>query len=129
MASETRVLYNGQCPICSAEIAQYRRVARRDGLDVAFDDLSHTDLARYGVDTDTAARRLHVLKDGEVHAGFEAFLVLWQDLPRMRWLARALSLPGLKHMASLIYDVLLAPALYARHRRRQRQCAGPDGSA
>ena len=35
-----------------------------------------------------AAKRLHVRKNGQVYDGIPAFIALWQDMPRYRWLAR-----------------------------------------
>jgi predicted DCC family thiol-disulfide oxidoreductase YuxK len=119
--ARTCVLYNGQCPICAREIDVYRREAQTRGLPLAFDDLHDTDLARWGVDADAARRRLHVLVDGRVLSGVPAFLALWAALPRWRWLARLVGLPGLRHLAAIVYDRALAPALYAMDvRRRQR---------
>jgi len=119
--TETAVLYNGECPICSREIAQYRRAAADADLPLRFDDLHAADLAAWGVTPDDARRRLHVLRDGRVVAGVPAFLALWQALPGWRWLARVVGLPGVRHVAALVYDHVLAPVLYAMDRRRRRR--------
>ncbi|MEM8822749.1 MAG: DUF393 domain-containing protein [Pseudomonadota bacterium] len=116
---EMRVLYNASCPVCRFEIDHYRKVAARDGLPVRFDDLNGPERAAWGIDADTAARRLHVLEDGHVLSGFPAFLALWSEMPRMRWVARVLGLPGLRHGMSLLYDYVGAPLLYRAHLRRQ----------
>ncbi|MEM7709357.1 MAG: DUF393 domain-containing protein [Pseudomonadota bacterium] len=116
--SETRVLYNADCPVCRFEIDHYRKVAARDGLPARSDDLTGRARAAWGIDADAAARRLHVLKDGQVLSGFPAFLALWSEMPRMRWLARVLGLPGLRHGMSWLYDRVGAPLLYGMHRRR-----------
>lgn len=117
--SETRVLYNDQCPVCSFEINHYAAYAKRHGLPIRFDDLNGPDRAAWGLDADTAARRLYVLRDGVLTSGIPAFLVLWQDMPRYRWLARVIGLPGLRHLASALYDHVLAPLIYRWHVRRQ----------
>jgi predicted DCC family thiol-disulfide oxidoreductase YuxK len=115
------VLYNGQCPICAPEVAVYARDAQAVGADMAFTDLNQTDLAAWGLDADSAARRLHLRdRDGSVLAGVPAFVALWQDLPRWRWLARVVSLPVVRPLAGLIYDHILAPLLYTLHKRRTR---------
>lgn len=118
-ATDTRVLYNGDCPVCRFEITHYDRYAQARALPIAFDDLNAADLARWGVTADAAARRLHVLKDGKVRSGIPAFLALWSDMPRYRWLARVIGLPGLRQLAALLYEHALAPALYRWHLRRQ----------
>jgi predicted DCC family thiol-disulfide oxidoreductase YuxK len=116
---ETRVLYNANCPVCRFEIDHYRKVARRDDLPVAFDDLNGPELAAWGIDADAAARRLHVRRGDEVLSGFPAFLALWSEMPRMRWLARALDRPGLRPAGGWVYDRIGAPLLYRAHRRRE----------
>lgn len=123
--SETHVLYNARCPVCRAEIDHYRAHSEARGLPVAFHDLNTRDLAEWGIDPDMAARRLHVRQGGRVVSGVEAFLALWRALPRYRWLARIVALPGLRHAAHLVYERVLAPRLYARHvARMHRSC--PD---
>lgn len=116
---DTRVLYNHACPVCRAEITHYARHASETGLPIAFEDLAAADLAHWGVSADQAARRLHVLHRGQVLAGVPAFLVLWQEMPRYRWLARIVALPGIRQLATLVYEGVLAPGLYRAHRYRQ----------
>ena len=31
-------------------------------------------------------RRLHVIKDGKLHSGVKAFIILWNNIPKYRWL-------------------------------------------
>lgn len=121
MTETTTVIYNGACPICSREIGVYRREAEACGLPLSFRDIPEADLAAWGLTPDTAARRFHVARDGRLHAGLDAFLILWSALPRWRWLARVLRLPGLRQAAALLYDHAAAPALYALHQSRQRR--------
>lgn len=118
--SETEVLYNGECPICSREIDSYARYAEGNALPLRFEALQDSDLARWGVDAEAAARRLHVLKDGKVFEGLEAFQVLWAEMPRFSWLARLTGLPVIRPLARRIYDYVLAPLLYWMHCRRNR---------
>lgn len=116
------VLYNGQCPICSAEIAHYRAQAEAVGADLRFTDLNAADLSDWGLDADAAARRLYVRDAaGRQVTGLAAFIALWQDLPRLRWLARLARLPVLRVIANWAYDGLAAPFLFWMHKRRQRR--------
>lgn len=114
------VLYNGKCPICAAEIAQYRAQAIAADAPLDFVDLHEAALDDWGISPDQAARRLHLRKGGQVISGFPAFLAIWQELPRLRWLARVLSLPGLRHLAGWGYERIAAPILYRLHLRRRR---------
>ena len=68
---------------------------------------------------DQAARRLHVLHEGKLTSGLDAFIVLWQQMPRTKGLAWLASLPVIRPVASAVYDHILAPIIYQWHLRRQ----------
>ena len=114
---DTTVIYNGACPVCSREIGVYR--GRTEGQ-VAFVDLNDTDLTLYGLTPDEAARRLHVVEDGRLLSGVDAFRALWRTTPGFRWLAMVAGLPVVRQVAGMVYERLLAPMLYRRHLRRMR---------
>jgi predicted DCC family thiol-disulfide oxidoreductase YuxK len=116
--STTTVIYNASCPICSREVEGYRRYAEARALPLAFRDMDSADLARWGLTPQDAARRLHVIRDGRLHAGVSAFVMLWSEMPRFRWLARLVSLPVIRPLAEVVYERALAPLLYLMHRRR-----------
>lgn len=119
MQKDTEVLYNADCPVCSFEINHYARVSDKHALAIAFTDLNDPQsLQRWGLTAQDAAKRLHVRKNGLVLSGIPAFIALWQDMPRYRWLARFVSLPGVYRAAVWTYDLVLAPLLYQWHLRR-----------
>ena len=121
----TRILYNAQCPNCNAEICHYLEYAEKRGIVFGFDDLMQVDPIAYGVTQDQAARRLHILHEDRVLSGMDAFRVIWQQMPRYRWLGRITGLPLVKQIANAVYDHVLAPVLYASHKRRiARQARG-----
>ncbi|QDA36126.1 DUF393 domain-containing protein [Paracoccus liaowanqingii] len=119
--ARTSVLYNATCPVCDFEIRHYARYADRNGLPIRFDDLNSDARQAWGLDADTAARRLYVLHDGQLSSGIPAFLVLWAQMPRYRRLARIVGLPGVRQAASAAYDHVLAPLIYRWHLHRQRR--------
>lgn len=120
---ETEILYNGRCPICAAEIAHYKRRAAEAGAPLVFTDLNAVPLESWGLSSDQATRRLHARQKGRIISGFPAFLAIWRELPGMRWLARVLSLPGLRHTAGFLYNRVAAPLLYTLHKRREARSA------
>ena len=125
---ETSVLYNANCPVCNFEIRHYARYAGQKGLPIRFDDLNSDALARWGLDADTAAKRLYVLHDGKLTSGIPAFLLLWAQMPRYRRLARFVGLPGVRQVASMAYDHVLAPVVYRWHllRLQNKSTRGVD---
>ena len=125
--SQTAVLYNSQCPVCAVEIAQYARYATEAGLPIRFDDLNVDAWDQWGLDYDTAARRLYVQHDGMLVSGVPAFLVLWEQMPRYRLLGQIVKLPGIRQIAVAAYDHVFAPALYRAHLLRLRKQAARGG--
>lgn len=118
---KTSVLFNATCPVCNFEIQHYARYAVAHDLAIRFDDLNSDARGAWGLDADTAARRLYVLHDGALTSGIPAFLVLWAQMPRYRWLARVVGLPGIRQIACAAYDHVLAPAIYRWHLVRLRK--------
>lgn len=116
---DTRVLYNDTCPVCSFEIDAYRRRAIEDGLPLQFDTLDCA--AGWGITADQAARRLHVLDNGQLLSGVPAFRAIWGEMPHLQWLARLTGRPVIGAAAVTLYDGLLAPVLYWMHKRRQKR--------
>lgn len=119
MSEKCTVIYNGSCPICSREIHMYRDRVAASGGALGFADLNEVDLAAYGLTPDMAARRLYVMRGGELISGVDAFLHLWRETPGFGGLARVVGLPGIRQVAGAVYEGVLAPVLFAMHKRRQ----------
>lgn len=120
MSNETEVLYNATCPICSREVDHYAKLSARAALPIRYDNATDpAKLADWGITAEDAAKRFHVRKGGQTYGGIPAFIVLWQDIPQTRWLARLISLPGVHWLACKVYDHIAAPLLYGLHLRRQ----------
>ncbi len=116
MADETRVLYNETCPVCRFEINGYARRVAADGLPVRFETLDQAQA--WGITAQDAARRLHVIHQGQLLSGMAAFRALWSQMPRWRWLAWLTSLPLIAPLTDVIYERGLAAILYRAHLRR-----------
>lgn len=120
------VYFNGACPICAAEIAHYQRISKEDPKGPIWADLSLSEdrekaIAQLGLTRDALVKRLHVLDgEGRVYSGIEAFIALWEALPRYRWAARLVSLPLIKHGGAAIYNHILAPWLYHWNQKHGR---------
>ena len=113
--------YNGACPVCRFEIEHYK--AGADGDRVRWLDLASEPeaLARFGIDRAGARRRLHVLdEDGRLHIGIDAFVLIWQVMPRYRWLSRLVGARPVRPLAAAVYDHVLAPLLFHWNRLRGR---------
>jgi predicted DCC family thiol-disulfide oxidoreductase YuxK len=65
---------------------------------------------------------MHVCNDdGEVASGVDAFIAVWRRLPRFRWLAVLVALPGPRQLFSAAYEWIAVPTLAAWNARRERR--------
>ena len=119
--STLRVLYTGSCPICSKEIEHYQRYSEGEGLPIAYDDLMTEAREAWTIDETSAAKALRVRRGDQMLVGVDAFVALWEAMPRYRVLARLVRLPVILTLARWVYDGVLAPALFWLHQRRERR--------
>lgn len=113
------VFYDGGCPVCRREIAHYRRVDRQQRIDW-HDIVAHPEaLERVNLEFEQAMRRFHVVDtQGVLRSGAQGFIVVWQQLPGWRWLARAVRVFRLTAVLEWGYDK------WAERRwRRLKRCA------
>jgi predicted DCC family thiol-disulfide oxidoreductase YuxK len=116
------LFYDGLCPLCAREIAHYRRHLPEGSarfLDITDPDF---DARAYGLDPQAVHRRMHVQVGEEVRTGVEAFVAIWEAIPRYRWAARLARLPGVHGLLRLGYAgfARVRPLL---PRLRRRPCA------
>lgn len=83
------VYFDGGCPVCSREIAAYRRqpgAERCEWIDAS--SCAEATLGD-GLSRSAALARFHVRRaDGELVDGMRGFAMLWRTLPRTAWLGR-----------------------------------------
>ncbi|HEX7747730.1 MAG TPA: DUF393 domain-containing protein [Bordetella sp.] len=100
--------YDGGCPVCSREVAMYRR--QRGAQEVCWVDVSRCDAADLGPDLtrDAAMARLYLRRpDGRLVGGAAAFTALWQSLPRLAWLGRLLGARPVVWLLEAVYRLFL----------------------
>lgn len=115
-----QVFYDGGCPLCRREIAYYRRLDPRQPI--RWVDISplDTDLSAVGITREQAMRVFHVQDlQGNLRRGAEAFLALWEALPRWRRLAQLVRFLRLQTIVEWLYQGFA--------RRRYRARCGADG--
>ena len=117
----TTVLFNGDCKICNKEICVYQTYGAGRELPIDFKDINAIDLAPFGLTRNETARQLHVIKNYELFKGVKAFVVLWNEMPRYRFLAKIFSLPVVTNVAQFFYYHIIARYLYARDMKRLKK--------
>ena len=108
-----KVLFNDKCSICSAEINHYKSLNVNDIYWLDINDLDES-MQLSGKTHKELLRRLHVIKDDELHSGVKAFIILWNSIPKYRWLSRIIALPLVYHASVLAYE-FIALALYLKN--------------
>ncbi|MBY0334976.1 MAG: DUF393 domain-containing protein [Acetobacteraceae bacterium] len=105
-APRTTVYFDGACPVCSREMAVYRRAKGAAALD--FVDVSGPACPAPDLSREAALARMHArLPDGRLVSGAAAFGALWSALPGWRWLGRLVRLPGVSALAEVAYGLFL----------------------
>jgi predicted DCC family thiol-disulfide oxidoreductase YuxK len=110
---QIKVLYDGECPLCTREIRFLERRDRGQGR-VQFEDIAAPsfDPAVYGLDAQQVMARIHgVLPDGQVVEGVEVFRRLYAGVG-LGWLVAPTRWPILRNLADLAYRI------FARNRLR-----------
>lgn len=118
--AKLEVLYNDDCPICRREIMHY---AGMSDDDVAYIKITKETASDWGLTEDQAAQQIHARSDGNVTVGVDAFISVWRRLPYYRILASIVGWRPIRYITDVVYRNILAPLLFAMHKRRQRRQA------
>ena len=114
--------YDGACPVCSKEVAMYRKLDR-DGA-IRWHDVSESD-GDLGADRVSQADALTVLHarlpDGRLVKGVDAFIAVWDRLPGFKTFARVARWKPVTWMLEKGY------AWYAPRRKRLTRMLEPTG--
>ena len=106
-ARAAEVFYDGACPVCSREIDTYRKVISEDR--VTWSDVSAAgDMVTDHLSRQDALARFHVRRaNGQIVSGAGAFLAIWRNVGKLRWLAIALDRQPFLWIGDLLYGVFL----------------------
>ena len=111
-----KVYFNNSCKICKAEIDLYKKegIEDIDWIDITNNQIAEKETSK---NTKELLRRLHIKKDEKVISGAEAFLVLWQKIPRYKFLYIILKLPLIFNLFSFVYEIV-AFFLYLKNKKQ-----------
>lgn len=115
---KVKVYYNSACPVCNAGVTWQMG---RDGADeVEWNDVHRENqlVDEIGADLEFVRERLHAVdRRGKLQVGFDAILAVWRNVPKDTWKARILSLPVIKQIGQIAYN-LFAAGLYRWNRSK-----------
>ena len=80
-APATTIWYDGQCPLCSREIALMRRLDWRGRI--TFVDVQSEDIS-CPIDRSALLARFHAREAGVMLSGAAAFAAMWRAIPLLR---------------------------------------------
>ena len=103
--SPVTVYYDGKCGLCQKEISHYKKIATEGQF--IWSDIAHdaAPLSQLDVSQMDALRRLHATdRNGKLHIGVDAFILIWGQLPTCRPLAILVGLPVVRYIAAMLYN-------------------------
>ena len=98
-----KVYFNDSCRVCKFEIDHYKKITKN----IDWVDISTNKNAKK--ETKTSAknllRRLHVKKKDKIFYGVDAFIELWSEIPRYRFLAILVRKPIIYQLVWFLYEI------------------------
>ena len=113
-----KVYFNNSCKICRSEINLYKKekIEEIDWIDITNNELAEKETDK---DDKQLLRRLHVKDNDKVLEGAEAFLYVWQKIPKYRFLYKFFKLPIIFQIFKFTYEII-AYFLYLKNKKQLR---------
>ena len=116
-----KVFYNNSCSICRFEINHYKKITKNiDWIDIANEKSA---LNETNLDSKTLLRRLHMIKNGKLYSGVNAFIQLWLEIPRYKFLGKLLKKPIIYQISWIFYEIL-ALFLFFKNKNQLNELEG-----
>ena len=111
-----KVYFNNSCKICKAEIDIYKKekIDQINWIDITDNNIAKLETKK---DYKQLLRRLHVEKDGQIFSGAKAFLLVWKNIPKYKFLYKIFSLPIIFQIFSVGYEII-AFFLYLKNKKQ-----------
>ncbi|MFD2167526.1 thiol-disulfide oxidoreductase DCC family protein [Thalassotalea euphylliae] len=100
------VLYDGACPTCVEDRQKYERFKRIEHSNIIWLDLNTAPdvLNTFNIEEQDAISELHLIVNGkQVVKELDAYILLFAQIPRFKWLAVLIGLPLIKPLLSRYY--------------------------
>jgi len=102
---KTKVYFNNSCGICRSEINIYKKHSDNN---IEWVDISTCKNLENETNKkiDDLYRRMHVMKDGKIISGAETFLIIWEKIPRYRFLSKIFKKSIIFPVFNIIYECI-----------------------
>ena len=111
-----KVYYNESCNICKAEINLYKKqnIEEIEWVDITNNIIAEKETSK---NDKNLLRRLHVIDNGKVFEGAEAFLLVWKKIPKYKFLYKFFKLPIIFQISKFSYEIV-AYFLYLKNKKQ-----------
>ena len=111
-----KVYFNNSCKICKAEIDLYKKekINEINWVDITNNELAEKETSK---DSKQLLRRLHVIDNGKISQGAEAFLLIWKKIPKYKFLYKFFKLPIIFTIFKYGYE-MVAFFLYLKNKKQ-----------
>ena len=111
-----KVYYNESCNICKAEINLYKKqnIEEIEWVDITNNIIAEKETSK---NDKNLLRRLHVIDNGKVFEGAEAFLLVWKKIPKYNFLYKFFKLPIIFQVFKFTYEIV-AYFLYLKNKKQ-----------
>ena len=100
-----KVYFNNSCSICRFEINHYKKISdsNLEWIDITNNEEA---LKITSKSKEELLRRLHVIDDGKVIGGAQAFIIIWSKIPKYKFLSKIFSIKPLYILFHYVYEFI-----------------------
>ena len=100
-----KVFFNNSCSVCRLEINHYKKIS--DSNLEWIDITNNNDALKITSKTqEELLRRLHVIDNGKVVGGAKAFIIIWSQIPKYKFLSKIFNFKPLFILFNYSYEFL-----------------------
>ena len=98
-----KVYFNNSCSICRFEINHYKKISDNN---LEWIDITNNEeaLKITSKSKEELLRRLHVIDNGKVIGGAQAFIIIWSKIPKYKFLSKIFSIKPLYIIFHYVYE-------------------------
>ena len=100
-----KVYFNNSCSICRFEINHYKEISdsNLEWIDITNNEEA---LKITSKSKEELLRRLHVIDNGKVIGGAQAFIIIWSKIPKYKFLSKIFSIKPLYIIFHYVYEFI-----------------------
>ena len=113
-----KVYFNNSCSICRFEINHYKKISdsNLEWIDITNNEEA---LKITSKSKEELLRRLHVIDNGKVIGGAQAFIIIWSKIPKYKFLSKIFSIKPLYIIFHYVYE-FIAYFLFLKNKSQLR---------